>query len=197
MLMAGQAAAHFAREQNLPFPFTSQSPPEILEQPQDPATMFAYRKRFQRSQMKSVPGPHAGLGLEIYAQVTSPLRRYLDLVAHQQLRAYLRGEKPLAADELMLRVGAAEAVIGEVRRAERLSNMHWKLVYLQQHPDWSGPGIVVEKRGSRATVLIPELGMDATVYVGGERELNSEITLSVANIDLSTLTVHFQTRHGS
>jgi exoribonuclease-2 len=192
MLMAGQAAARFACEQNLPFPFTTQSPPEILVQPQDPATMFAYRKRFKRSQMKSVPGPHAGLGLEFYAQVTSPLRRYLDLVAHQQLHACLRGETPLIADELMLRVGSAEAVIGEVRRAERLSNTHWKLVYLQRHPNWCGPGIVVEKRGSRATVLIPDLGLDATVYISGEIELNSEITLSVANIDLPTLTVHFQ-----
>ena len=197
MLMAGQAAARFAREKNLPFPFTTQNPPEILEHPQDPAGMFAYRKRFQRSQMKSVPGPHAGLGLEIYAQVTSPLRRYLDLVAHQQLRACLRGEQPLLADELMLRVGSAEAVIGEVRRAERLSNTHWKLVYLQRHPNWSGVGIVVEKRGSRATVLIPDLGMDAIVYVGGDIELNAEITLSVANIDLPTLTVHFQSRQGS
>jgi exoribonuclease-2 len=197
MLMAGQAAARFASEQNLPFPFTTQSLSEILEQPRDPAAMFAYRKRFKRSQMKSVPEPHAGLGLEFYAQVTSPLRRYLDLVAHQQLRACLRGETPLLTDELMLRVGSAEAVIGEVRRAERLSNMHWKLVYLQRHPNWCGPGIVVEKRGSRATVLIPDLGLDATVYVGGEIELNSKIMLSVANIDLPTLTVHFHPNHMS
>jgi exoribonuclease-2 len=195
MLMAGLAAARFACEQNLPFPFTTQSPPEILEQPQDPAAMFAYRKHFKRSLMKSVPDPHAGLGLEFYAQVTSPLRRYLDLVAHQQLRACLQGETPLLADELMLRVGSVEAVIGEVRRAERLSNMHWKLVYLQRHPNWCGSGIVVEKQGTRATVLIPELGLEATVYVGGEIKFNSEITLSVANIDLPTLTVHFQPNH--
>jgi exoribonuclease-2 len=192
ILMAVQAAARFTCEQNLPFPFTTQSPPEIMEQPQDPAAMFAYRKRFKRSRMKSVPGPHAGLGLEFYAQVTSPLRRYLDLVAHQQIHACLRGETPLVVDELMLRVGSAEAVIGEVRRAEHPSNTHWKLVYLQRHPNWCGTGIVVEKRGSRATALIPDLGLDAPLYVGGGIKLNSEIKLSVANIGLPTLTVHFQ-----
>ena len=41
-----------------------------------------------RSQYRSVPAPHSGLGLSTYAQATSPMRRYLDLVVRQQLHAY-------------------------------------------------------------------------------------------------------------
>jgi hypothetical protein len=37
-------------------------------------------------------GGHASLGLRAYAQVTSPLRRYLDLIAHHQIRATLAAE---------------------------------------------------------------------------------------------------------
>lgn len=32
------------------------------------------------------PLPHAGLGLPAYCQVTSPIRRYSDLLAHWQLK---------------------------------------------------------------------------------------------------------------
>ena len=32
------------------------------------------------------PVPHAGLGLDAYVQVTSPIRRYNDLLAHWQLK---------------------------------------------------------------------------------------------------------------
>ncbi len=193
MLMTGEAVARFAWEHAIPFPFTTQGPPETeLKEPRGLAEMFAFRKQLKRSQMKRSPGLHTGLGLEIYAQVTSPLRRYLDLVAHQQLRAFIRGEAVLNAQEVMVRVGAAEAIIGKVRRAERLSNKHWALVYLQHHPQWSGRGIVVERRGSRATVLIPELGLDAIVSVGKQAEPNAEIQLTVEKIDLPTLSAYFR-----
>ena len=43
----------------------------------------------KRSQYRLTPAPHEGLGIALYAEVTSPLRRYLDLVVHQQLRADL------------------------------------------------------------------------------------------------------------
>ena len=56
------------------------------------AGMFALRKSLQRSLIRTSPAPHAGLGLEHYTQATSPLRRYVDLLVHQQLRAHLRGE---------------------------------------------------------------------------------------------------------
>ena len=98
--------------------------------------MYALRRSLRPRQYRSLPGPHGGLGLEAYAQVTSPLRRYLDLVTHQQLRILLRGGEPLDAQGIIERVGAAEAAAAGVRRAERLSREHWTLVYLQQHPQW-------------------------------------------------------------
>ena len=54
--------------------------------------MFARRRTMTASQPSSQPGRHAGLGLDQYVQATSPLRRYLDLVVHQQLRAFLAGD---------------------------------------------------------------------------------------------------------
>jgi exoribonuclease R len=45
-----------------------------------------------------VPGPHAGLGLDPYSRVTSPLRRLDDFVNNYQLRQRDRGHAPTEKD---------------------------------------------------------------------------------------------------
>jgi exoribonuclease-2 len=193
MLMAGEAAGRFALAHGIAFPYSTQPPPDPAPPPSTLAEMFTYRKSFKRSRLKSVAEPHGGLGLEVYAPVTSPLRRYLDLVAHQQLRASLHGHDPLPPDRLVERVGAAEALIGAVRRAERASNLHWKLVYLKRCRDWRGRGTVVDQRGGRGTVIIPELALEAPVSLPGDAALDEAIPLKLTGIDLPGLVTHFQT----
>ena len=192
MLLAGEAVALFAAQRDIPIPYVAQDPPYSEERPDDLAGMYALRRTFRPSQPSTAPGPHAGLGLETYVQATSPLRRYLDLVVHQQLRAYLRGEPLLDAQEILERVGATAAVAGSVRQAERLARRHWTLVYLLQRPGWVGEGILVEKRGKRATVLVPDLDLDAQVHLHQDLPLNSSIGLVLAGIKLADLTAHFQ-----
>jgi exoribonuclease-2 len=194
MLMAGRAAARFALERDISFPFSTQDPPfyEVAELPTTLSEMYAVRRALKRSQMTSVPGPHAGLGLPVYAQVTSPLRRYLDLVAHQQLRAYLSGESIMGPQEVLERVGAAEATTGSVRQTERLARRHWTLVYLLDRPDWRGEGILVEKRGSRGTVLIPELDLEPRVHLRDDLPLDSVVPLTLTGVDLPELEAHFR-----
>jgi exoribonuclease-2 len=192
MLMAGQGAARFAMDRDIPIPFTTQAPPDTLQTPEGMAAMFAYRKKLQRSRMKTAPAPHAGLGLEVYAQATSPLRRYLDLVVHQQLRASLRGQNLLTGDQVLDRIGSTEAAVGSVRQGERLSNRHWTLVYLRQHPDWEGDAVVVDKRGRRGAVMIPALGLDASMQLPGDPPLDAVIRAHCTGVDLPGLTAHFR-----
>ena len=48
---------------------------------------YLIRSRMTRSVCTtSGPLPHAGLGLPGYVQATSPIRRYMDLLAHWQLK---------------------------------------------------------------------------------------------------------------
>jgi exoribonuclease-2 len=198
MLMAGEAAARFAQQHEIPFPFSTQPPPEGDEQgnpyphPQTPAEMYSFRRRFQRSQLKSQPEPHSGLGMKLYSQVTSPLRRYLDLVAHQQLRAWIHHQPLLDSEAVTERVGAAEAVIGNVRRAERFSNQHWTLLWLKEQSHWSGEAVLVNTMKQRGTFLIPELGLECKARLQKPTELNQTVTLKLAEIDLPELTPYFQ-----
>lgn len=194
MLAAGVAAARYAQTHGLPLPFTTQDPPGSDERPQpgDLAGMFALRRTMRPSEYSSVPGTHANLGLETYVQATSPLRRYLDLVVHQQLRAHLHGQTPLDSGEIVERVGATSAVSGSVRHAERLARQHWTLVYLLQHPGWRSEGILVERQGSRGLVVLPELDLDTRLSLRGDPELNSRLSLALRDVNLPELRAHFQ-----
>lgn len=195
MLLAGEAVAQFALEQGIPIPYSVQegagaaeAAPSSSEAASPPskeeegalAGQFALRRTLKRSQASLTPGAHAGLGLPLYVQATSPLRRYLDLVVHQQLRAYVRGEPLLDEQALAERVGAAEAVRGDMRYGERISNEHWTLVYLLQNPEWRGEGIVVEQYGKRSKLLIPELAYETQLYLRHPAALNDTVRLALA-----------------
>jgi exoribonuclease-2 len=198
MLMVGEAVGRYGIAHELPLAYTVQDPPTGDESlPGDLAgasssIMWAQRRLMQRSRPSTAPGRHAGLGLDVYVQATSPLRRYLDLLAHQQLRAHLRGETPLNAAAVTLRIGTADAIAGAVRAAERLSNQHWTLIYLMQHTDWQGEGIVVENKPGRDVVLIPELAWEAEMYRRPPRPLDSVVRLAIESVDLPNRAARFK-----
>jgi exoribonuclease-2 len=200
MLMAGEAAAQFAIQHSLPFPFVTQEVSSTLamkesqttqDLPDSLAQRFALRRMLKRSQVSSLPGRHAGVGLEAYCRATSPLRRYLDLVAHQQLRLWLTGQTILNEQALLERLGAAEAITGTIAQAEMLSRRHWTLVHLGRHPEWRGEGVLVEKNGLRGYVLIPELALEAHLTLREDLPPDSALKLRARGINLAELEVNF------
>lgn len=192
MLLCGEGLAHFAQQQDIPFAFSTQEAPEVIESPDGLAGMVAQRRKMKPSQLKSIVNSHAGLGLSAYAQATSPLRRYVDLVIHQQLRAYLKGSSMFDTQEILERVGAARAVSGVSRQAERLSNKHWTMVYLIQNPDWEGEGIIIDKRYNQDIVLIPDLDLEVRLHIRQNLDLNNEITVALSEVNLPELEAYFQ-----
>lgn len=193
MIMAGEAAALYASSASLPFPFSEQPPPaeDGDGDPDGIAGMYALRRRQPRSRHSISMGTHSGLGLPAYARVTSPLRRYLDLVAHQQLRAHLSSATALDEAQLLNRVGPAADLAGDIRRLERLSRRHWTCVHLIQAPNWTGTGIIVDRRGQSGTVLIPELDLQTQLHLPFEFSLNAELRLRLKDVDLPRLDPHF------
>ncbi|VAW30675.1 RNase R-related protein, partial [hydrothermal vent metagenome] len=192
MLMTGEAVAQFAREHNIPIPFRTQDPPEEVVEGNTPSAMFARRRTMTASQPSSTPGLHAGLGLDQYVQATSPLRRYLDLVVHQQLRTFLRQEPMLDEQEVMERVAVAHAASRDMRYAERLSNQHWTAVYLLRQQKWAGEGIVVDRRGKRDLILLPELGSETSIYKKEPTPLDETVQIELQSVDLPQREAHFR-----
>ena len=192
MLMAGEAVAQFASSQRLAMPYTVQDLPEPMDVPNTLAGMFARRRTLSPSQQSIVPASHAGLGLARYVRTTSPLRRYLDLVAHQQVRAWVTGQPVLNEQQVLERLGAAEAVTGTVRRAEQLARQHWTIVYLMQHPAWRGQGVLVDKAGLRGTLLLPDLAWETRIHLRNDFALNSVFSVMANGVNLPLLEAYFQ-----
>ena len=187
MLMAGEAIAGFLVQNEIPAPFASQPPPDEAATPETLSEMFAYRKKFKRSKLHLEPELHAGLGLERYTRVTSPLRRYSDLLVHQQLRAHLAGEPLISEVDMLKRMAEAELGGGNTSMAERRSNRHWTLLYMQQHPETVYRGVLVDKRDDRGTVLIPELAIDVKLRRLADIPLDTEINVQLTRINLPEL----------
>jgi exoribonuclease-2 len=194
MLMAGEAAAMFCRTNGVPIPYATQPPPDKVEQPADMAAMYAYRRRFKPTRLVGEPGPHFGLGLPLYTRTTSPLRRYSDLLVHQQIRAWLRGDPLIDSKEVAARVGEAENAAAAIRRAERLSNQHWKLVFLRSNRKWRGEAVVVETDEHKVVLMIPELAMETRVRLKSDPPLNARVQVSLREVDLPDLAAWFHVR---
>jgi exoribonuclease II len=194
MLAAGQAAALFAQQNQIPIPYTIQDSTPALAPAEDMAGRFELRKKMKRSQLSLIPGPHAGLGLQPYARATSPLRRYQDLLVHQQIRAYLNGQPIIAAQEVLNAAGIAEAGASLASRAESMSRRHWTLVFLRQNPGWSGDAILVEKNGKAGKFLIPALAWETSIHLMGDLPLNSSVVLEALSTDLPNLDAYFRIR---
>ena len=192
MLLAGEGAAKFAFKNKIPFPYVSQEAPNFPEKvPDGWAGQFARVKCMRKRSVGITPAPHAGLGLSFYSQVTSPLRRYGDLIAHQQLRAFIDGRRLLDKDEMLERIAAGDAASQDARKASRLSETHWKLVYLMQNPEQTYQAFCIDKRGTDALFLIPSLDMQTTLKGCNDIKLNDEITLKPGKIDITTQNVDF------
>ena len=192
MLLAGEGAARFAFKNQIPFPFVSQEAPQFPDSiPEGWAGEFAKVKCMRKRSVGITPAPHAGLGLSFYSQVTSPLRRYSDLVAHQQLRAFIDGKRLLDKDEMLERIAAGDAAGIAAKKASRLSDTHWKLVYLVQNPDKKYEGFCIEKKGPDALFLIPELDMQTLLKGQQNVVLNDKLMLKAGNIDVTTQNVDF------
>ncbi len=192
MLLAGEGAAKFAFKNNIPFPYVSQEAPDIpSELPQGLAREFRLRRCMRKRNVGLTPAIHSGLGLGMYSQVTSPLRRYSDLIAHMQLRAFLDGRELLNKDTMLLRVSEGDAAAVSAHQAERKSNMHWTLVYLLQNPSWTGEAVCVDKGPKGCQFFIPSLALETYLMPAGEVELNSIINVKVKSINLPELQVEF------
>jgi exoribonuclease-2 len=187
MLMAGEAVARFALDADLPLAFVGQPPPEEIRRPETPAAMYAYRRLFKPSQASTTEQPHFGLGLELYTRVTSPLRRYMDLLNHQQLRRYIRSEICLSREQIGQRIAESSAPAGLIRRTERVANRHWTLAWLKRRPNWQGDAIVVDLEERRATILVPDIAFESRVRRSAEMRLDDRIRVALEEVNLPEL----------
>lgn len=110
----------------------------LFERDLEPALMDVvisfFLKAMQRAEYSSKPSLHYGLGKEKYSHFTSPIRRYADLLVHQQLSA-IDGDnhKNLRSNTECERIGIhCTEVEAKYDEAYRSASDKLKLFYLSQ-----------------------------------------------------------------
>jgi exoribonuclease-2 len=185
MIAAGEGAGTWAASRGLPFPYISQEVELQGKIPGGFAGSMQLRRCMRPRILSTKPGRHQGLGLDTYTQVTSPLRRYTDLLAHIQIRAFLYGGKPLCADDVSARLGYSEASAAACVHAERASDNHWKMVYLSDKKDSVWDAVAIENKGSRWAVIIPSLALETQVPLQRNVSPNEVVKLILKSVNIA------------
>ncbi len=94
---------------------------------------YKQRKLLNRAITQLEPGFHSGLGLSPYTTVTSPIRRYVDLVVQRQLAAILKGDPPpFSPNDLENILSQCEEAASQAAQMEQARQRYWLLRYLEQ-----------------------------------------------------------------
>jgi len=193
MILAGEVAARFGQDQGLALPFRSQTQPELPPEedlfclPVGPVRDCAIRRCMPRSEVGTTPGRHASLGLDAYSQVTSPIRRYADLLSHFQIKAHLRGDPPpfnLETLKELIASGATSAY--EATLVERQTNRYWSLEYLRRHPQQVWDGVLLRwlrEHEGLGLVLLEELGLELAMRFRRTVQLGEALKIQVTHAD--------------
>ena len=123
------------------------------------------------------PRPHAGMGLSAYSPVTSPLRRFTDLVNEAQLLFMLASGRPRWSREelssMLMHLSIRLEAAGQV---QRFRPRYWKYLYIQQQARLHGEECcwkaeVAEENDMWVSVQLPEvqLGLRGKRTLFGEK----------------------------
>jgi exoribonuclease-2 len=102
------------------------------------------------------PEPHEGLGVACYAWMSSPLRRYVDLINQWQLVAAVTGQRASFArnsDALLAALRAFEVTYARYDEHQRAMETYWTLRWFQQENLDSFDAIVLRENLVRAEGL--------------------------------------------
>ena len=134
------------------------------------------------------PEAHEGLGVACYAWLTSPLRRYVDLLNQWQLAAAVQGRKaPLArsSEALLTAMRAYELTAARLDEHQRALEQFWCLRWLQQESVAEAEAVVLREN----LVRFERLPLVTRVPSLPGLEAGTRVRVSIDGVDLLERTV--------
>jgi exoribonuclease-2 len=202
MILAGEVAAKFAQTNNIPIPYRYQEQPELppldtlMQLPSGPVREFAICRCMTKGSLGLYASRHSGLGLDAYAQVTSPIRRYSDLLAHWQIKAFLREEPlPFTAEMLTAILQAIDPAIWDANQVEKQSVRYWSLEYLRRNKDVVWEALMLDwlrENEKLALVLIEDLGLKLPMRINRQIQVGDNLRIKTGEVDPRKDIIYFQ-----
>lgn len=192
MVAAGALAGWYCSKHKIPVPFRGQEDFERVAQEEldsiaaGPARESARLRHATTSSSSTEPTEHSALGLPAYVQVTSPIRRASDLLAHWQLKAFLRhpDSLPFSVEDMAEEVARVATAARSSRSLENRSKKYWLFEHLRRagpRKVWSALTVRFPRNGDGKLVLcfVEELGSHLMVRTAGSIALGVRVEVVV------------------
>jgi exoribonuclease-2 len=158
MILYNWLAARLCRDNQIPILYRTQSEPNQTFSMGEAGYLyyvFKQRRKLSPLRIDTEPSPHTGLGLDVYTHVSSPIRRYLDLVVQRQVKGFLMGMGPVYDKDKLEEIRlVVEPVIRNLEMIKRNRLRYWTIKFITQHLDEKYKALVVDElRGKYRIVL--------------------------------------------
>ena len=170
MILANAGLAAWAREQDIPLLFRTQDvavPREFAGVWRSAPDIARVARAMAPASLHATPRPHAGMGISAYSPVTSPLRRYPDLINEAQALGVILNGAPLrdAAELAALLPGLRERLDG-AGTAQRMRPRYWKYLHVRQQARVHGEecrweAVIAEENDAFVSISLPQLQLMA------------------------------------
>ncbi|RLB08201.1 MAG: exoribonuclease II [Deltaproteobacteria bacterium] len=184
MVLANALVAQYFAEKGIPAIYRTQGEPRAEDRPasSDSVLFQKYRQRrlLSRAELSVEPLRHCSVGVSCYTTITSPIRRYLDLVMQRQLKTYLEKSEPFYTQEQL------QDVINRIQEPQsnamfirRTWTRYWILKYLEQEDITVTEALVLDKGTRFYKLLLPDFMLEVNMKSDPKLDIQPGDTIKI------------------
>jgi exoribonuclease-2 len=173
MILTNSLAALFLKKKGIPAIYRGQMEPREKIPPVekfDPLQAYRMRRVMNRVEVSTRPSRHSGLGAEAYLTLTSPIRRFYDLLIEKQILGALGGNPVFnepQLEEIISRVGPTISKVGQV---EELTERYWIFRYLEKRVNSTTRAVILDRFPNKYLVYLDEYLLEIDMSANSSRD---------------------------
>ncbi|KAI5952866.1 MSU1 [Candida jiufengensis] len=194
MIIANHLTAKFAKDNQIPILYRSLDPnfsPELLKEYNElitlstetnQETLLNFYSFLTRSMIDNTPNKHFLMGLDMYTNITSPLRRYIDMINQWKFQDFFLKRETIPNEAINGIISHLNAQNDIVRNLQRKSITFYQLLFLKLYNDQnqdlaSSLNLKLKLRNN------PKKGQWCSVTIENFSSIHSHVEVSSALLD--------------
>jgi len=173
MILANSLAALFLKGREVPAIYRGQMEPREKIPPMekfDALQAYRLRRIMNRVEVSTRPSRHSALGAEAYLTLTSPIRRFYDLLVEHQILAVLRGTAVMSQEQLEEIITQVGPILSRVGLVEELTEQYWIMRFLEKKIGSTTTAVILDRFPNRYHIHLEEYLLEVDMAANPGRE---------------------------
>ncbi len=179
MILVNTFVAKFLADNKVPCIFRFQREPNKIIEINSIVDVFNQLKYFNKVEFSLIPRFHSGLGVEQYVTITSPIRRFLDLLCQYQLICFLQNKQFLAESDLIKLLPEIENYLSRAQLLQTRRNKYFLLKYLSMQKGEKFEGIVI----NNGKIYLPDFNYIAVFKEPRQFKTGQNVLVRIKYVD--------------